>query len=159
MKINRFVALAAIAVLVVGAMSAFALRTFAQTAPPAAPTQDCAADQADDAAEAEGQEAADTDAGEAECDDGQADAQETETEDDGAEAQDQAPAGTPAITAETAQQIAETYLNGAPATRIELEDEDGRLVYSVDFATDAGVTEVQVDAQTGEVVATETGDD
>ncbi len=171
MKINRFVALAAVAVLVVGTMSAFALRTFAQTAP-AAPAQDCAADQADDAAEAEGQDAAETEdaaaeAQDAECDDGQTDANDAATEaeaegdaDNGvADEQDPAPAGTPAITAEAAQQIAEANQNGATATRVQLEDEDGQLIYSVEFSGAADLTEVKVDALTGEVLAVETDTD
>jgi hypothetical protein len=48
MKINRFVALVVIALLVVGAMGAVVYRAYARgTSAPAAQTQDCSLDQAD----------------------------------------------------------------------------------------------------------------
>jgi len=70
--------------------------------------------------------------------------------------QDAAPTGTPAITAEAAQQTAEAYLNAGTATQVELDDEDGVLVYSVEFANG---TDVKVDAMTGAVLGVETGQD
>jgi uncharacterized membrane protein YkoI len=46
--------------------------------------------------------------------------------------QDAAPAGTPVITAATARQTAEAYLNAGPASQVGLDDENGQLVYSVE---------------------------
>jgi uncharacterized membrane protein YkoI len=69
--------------------------------------------------------------------------------------QDAAPAGTPLITADTARQTAEAYLNAGPATQVELDDENGKLVYSVEI----GTTDVKVDAMTGAVLGTDTGQD
>ena len=179
MKLNRVVALAVIALLVVGAMGAIGARAFAQThAAPAAQVQDCAADKTDDTAEAQSA-GSDTDNVDLQCGDQNApDDQEAvsgadiqqvgsqNTSDmgaevaDGAEAegtdgQEAAPAGTPAITAEAAQKTAEAYLNAGTATRVELDDEDGKLVYSVEF----NGTDVKVDAMTGTILTVETGQD
>jgi uncharacterized membrane protein YkoI len=183
MKLNRFVALAAIALLVVGAMGAIGARAFAQThAAPAAQAQDCAADQTDDTTEAQGA-GPDMDNVDLQCGDQSApDKQEAmsgadthtveeqvgdqNTSDMGAEAadgaevnradgQDAAPSGTPAITAEAAQKTAEAYLNAGTATKVELDDENGKLVYSVEF----NGTDVKVDAMTGAVLKVETGQD
>jgi hypothetical protein len=76
MKINRFVALVVIALLVVGAMGAMTYRAYARgTSAPATQKQDCSLDQADGA---EVQSAADTDNVDMQCgDQNDADGQET----------------------------------------------------------------------------------
>lgn len=175
MKINRFVALAVIGLLVVGAMGALTYRAYAHGhSVPSAQTQDCA-NQDDDSAEVQG---ADTDTVELECGDqndaddenvvdapdsddveeqvGGQDAAETGAEtEEAADSQESAPTGTPAITAEAAQAAA---LAAHPGTVIqtELDDEDEQLVYSVEFEGDV---DVKVDAMTGEVLGVETGQD
>lgn len=143
MKINRFVALAAIALLVVGAMGAVSMKAFAQSATPPAQSQAC--DQQDNDA-AEVQNAPDTDNVDLQCGD-------QSEPDNGQEA---APTGTPAITAQAAQKSAETYLNARTAVKVELDDENGVLVYSVEFANG---TDVKVDAMTGSVLGTEPTED
>jgi uncharacterized membrane protein YkoI len=144
MRIKRFVALAVIALLVVGAMGAIAARALAQ---PSYPTAQGQATAAPDDEEAVG---ADTDDVEEQVgDQNEADAETGDNE------QDAVPAGTPAITAEQAQAAAEAYLNAGTATQVELDDEDGQLVYSVEF----GGTEVKVDAMTGAVLGVETDQD
>lgn len=141
MKINRFVALAAIALLVVGAMGAVAVRSLAQTSRPAAHVQATPAPGDEEAV------GADTDDVEEQVSDqNQAN---TEIEDD---EQDAAPAETLAITAEQAQATAEAYLNAGTATQVELEGENGQLIYSVEI----GGTDVEVDAMTGAVLGVET---
>jgi len=154
MKLNRFIALAAIALLVVGAMGAIATHSFAKGVnAPVAQSQDCSQDQVDGA---EVQNAPDTDNIELQCGDQNApDGQETAGEVEGSEGVEAAPTGTPAITAEQAQTAA---LAAHPGTVIktELDDENGQLVYSVEF--DGGV-DVKVDAITGSVLGTETGQD
>lgn len=55
------------------------------------------------------------------------------------------------ITAEQAKQTAEAA-QGATATEVELDEEDGSLVYEVKFADE---TEVLVDAGNGEILKTE----
>lgn len=154
MKLNRFIALAAIALLVVGAMGAIATHSFAKGVnAPVAQSQDCSQEQ-DDGAEI--QNAPDTDNVELQCGDQNApDGQETAGEVKGAEAAETAPTGTPAITAEQAQTAA---LAAHPGTVIktELDDENGQLVYSVEFN---GGVDVKVDAMTGSVLGTETGQD
>lgn len=154
MKLNRFIALAAIALLVVGAMGAIATHSFAKGVnAPVAQSQDCSQEQ-DDGAEV--QNAPDTDNVELQCGDQNApDEQETAGEVEGAEGVETAPTGTPAITAEQAQTAA---LAAHPGTVIktELDDENGQLVYSVEFN---GGVDVKVDAMTGSVLGTETGQD
>lgn len=154
MKLNRFIALAAIALLVVGAMGAIATHSLAKGVnAPVAQSQDCSQEQ-DDGAEV--QNAPDTDNVELQCGDQNApDEQETAGEVEGAEGAETAPTGTPAITAEQAQTAA---LAAHPGTVIktELDDENGQLVYSVEFN---GGVDVKVDAMTGSVLGTETGQD
>ncbi len=146
MKINRFIALAAIALLVVGAMGAISMKAFAQSA---AQTETCAQQ---DEGSAEIQNAPDTDNVELECGDQNEDGEEAES----ADGQDATPTGTPAITAKAAQKTAESYLNAGTAIKVELDDEDGKLVYSVEFSNG---TDVKVDAMTGSVLGTEPTED
>ncbi len=149
MKINRFIALAAIALLVVGAMGAVSLKVFAQSGNPPAQSQAC--DQQDDDS-AEVQNAPDTDNVDLQCGDQNEGSEEAES----ADGQDAAPTGTPAITAEAAQKTAESYLNAGTAVKVELDDENGALVYSVEFSNG---TDVKVDAMTGSVLGTEPTED
>ncbi len=157
MKLNRFVALAAIALLIVAAMGAFTLRSHAQNSSPtdtAVRAQDdpCAGqDQDDEALEAE-DNGPDTDNVELEC--GNQDEANDGAEADEAEEND-APLGTPAITADTAQKTAEAYLNAGSASQVELDDENGQLVYSVEI----GSSDVKVDAMTGTVLGVEADED
>lgn len=146
MKVNRFIALAAIALLVVGAMGVISMKVLAQ---PTAQSQNC--DQQDDDA-AEIQDAPDTDKVELECDDQNEGGEEAES----ADGEDAAPTGTPAIIAEAAQKTAESYLNAGTAVKVELDDENGKLVYSVEFSNG---TDVKVDAMTGSVLGTEPTED
>lgn len=151
MKINRFVALAAIALLVVGAMGAISLKAFAKgSQAPVTQADACAQDEADgmEVASAE-----DTDTVELQCgDQNEADGSEVESAGD----TESAPTGTPAISAEAAQKTAESYLNAGTATKVELDDENGKLVYSVEFSNG---TDVKVDAMTGSVLGTEPTED
>jgi len=146
MKLNRFIALAAIALLVVGTMGAISMKAFAQTA---AQTETCA-QQDDDSAEV--QNAPDTDNVDLQCGDQNEVGEETES----ADGQDTAPTGTPTITSEAAQKTAESYMNAGTAVKVELDDEDGKLVYSVEFSNG---TDVKVDAMTGSVLGTESAED
>jgi uncharacterized membrane protein YkoI len=153
MKINRFIALAAIALLVVGAMGAVSLKAFAQSTTPPAQSQGC--DQQDDDA-AEVQNAPDTDNVEQECGDQTTSDNGQESESAESDSQDAAPTGTPAITAAAAQKTAEEYLNVGDAVKVELDDENGALVYSVEFSNG---TDVKVDAMTGSILGTEPTED
>ena len=150
MKINRFIALAAIALLVVGVMSVVSVKAFAQSGNPPTQTQGCY--QQDDNV-AEVQNAPDTDYVDQQCGDQNAPDNGQETE--GAEStggQNAAPTGTPAITAAAAQKTAESYLNAGTAVKVELDDENGALVYSIEFSN--GI-DVKVDAMTGSVLSSE----
>ncbi len=78
-----------------------------------------------------------------------------EGDETGDDEQDESSVGTPAITAADALRIAEAHLNAGSANEVELEKEDGQLVYSVEI----GSSDVKVDAMTGEVLGVETEQD
>lgn len=123
--------LGGVLLIAMGAIGGISARAYAQTRSAAPAVQGpCGPD-----AEARGESTA-ADAEAAGC-----------AEDSGGESQDAA-TGTPAISAEEAQQAAETYANAGTASEVELEDENGLLVYSVEIAGQ----EVTVDAMTGEVL-------
>jgi uncharacterized membrane protein YkoI len=163
MKINRFVALAAIALLVVGGMGVISYRAFAQhSAAPAVQTQDCPQDQ-----NVEDQtQGPDTDAVEQQCGD-QNEANDVENNSDGESNQsgeakdaatnesDEAAAlqSQAKISAEQAQQVALDANPGATAVKTELDNENGQVVYSVELST--GV-EVKVDAVSGAILTSDT---
>jgi uncharacterized membrane protein YkoI len=65
------------------------------------------------------------------------------------------------ITPDSAAKLGSAKYPDAVIQSAEIEEEDGRLIYSFDFKTagKAGVDEVQVDAKTGEVVGTEHEDE
>ena len=153
MKVNRFIALAAIALLVVGAMSAISMKAFAQSSNPPAQT-DCAQQDGDTA---EVQNAPDNDNVDLQCGDQNAPDNGQEAEGvESADGQDAAPTGAPAITAETAQKTAESYLNAGTAIKVQLDDENGSLVYSVEFSNG---TDVKVDAMTLPVIGADSTQD
>jgi len=79
---------------------------------------------------------------------------ESENEDEGIDSndkQDDIPANKAVITFDAAKQIAESFLNGGSATKITLDDENGKLVYSVEV----GSIDVKVDATNGTVLYTD----
>jgi len=151
MKINRFIALAAIALLVVGTMGFLSYRANAQTDTlPAA--SDCGPETEDDAAEA-AETGPDTDDIQEEC----GEQVEDETNDaDKPEDDDAVPAGEPTITPEEAEAAALIEFPGAAVVEVELENEGGILAYSVEF--DDGM-EVVVDANDGSIITTEVDND
>ena len=167
MPINTILATAAAAILLFGPAGGQMIRQAARTPAatslpaisqqaPAQPSTDCAS-QLDDATEADSA-AADTDTEDLQCGDQNApDAAEADTESEAAESDqnDAAPSATPAITADQARATAEAQLNAGAASKVELDDENGQLVYSVEI----GGVDVKVDAMTGVVVTVESGQD
>lgn len=167
MKINRFIALAAITLLAIGAMGTISARAFAQGSTPVAQTSDCSAQDVDATEAAE--TGPDTDDIEEHCgeqvEDGQPDgAEEAEEADSGVQepsytgsisvdqAQneslsevDEAAAlqGQAAITAADAEAAALAANPGASVVKTELDNENGALVYSVELSNGA---DVKVDA-------------
>lgn len=65
--------------------------------------------------------------------------------------------GDAVITAEEAKAIAENHLGGT-AISVELENEDGYLVYGVHIVTEDGQYDVKIDAGTGEVLKVDNDD-
>jgi len=148
MKIKRTLAVAAVALLVAGTMGLTAVHTFAQTTQP--PTQTQAATAQDN----EQVVGADTDQVEEQVGDQNAADNAAEVS-EAVDGQDAAPAGTPSITADQAKAAAEAYLNAGAATKVQLDDENGKLVYSVEI----GTSDVKVDAMTGAVLGVDSGQD
>lgn len=178
MKIKRTLALTGVALLLVGATAAATVRSFAQTVE--APAQSLAVTAPDNetvvGADADivdeqvgDQNAPDTGAGVDKAEEKQgADTDQVEEQvgdqnaaDDSAEApevadgQDAAPAGTPSISADQAKAAAEAHLNAGTATQVQLDDENGKLIYSVEI----GTSDVKVDAMTGTVLSVESNQD
>ena len=151
MKINRFIALAAIALLVVGAMGFLSLRANAQTGTPL-PASDCGPDTEDDDALEAAETGPDTDDIEEECGHQDEDDADDVNEADEAEDDDAVPAGDAAITPEEAETAALAEFPGATVVEVELEDEGGVLAYSIEFADGM---EVVVDANDGTIITTE----
>ncbi len=172
MKINRFIALAAISLLVVGAMGAMATRSFAQGATPPAPTQEV-----EDPATGPDTDTVQEEVGQ-QVEDGQPDGAEAPgTPDDGVQeplyagsipvdqAQtegmseaDEAAAlqGKATLSAADAEAAALAANPGAAVVKTELDNENGALVYSVEL--DNG-SDVKVDAGNGAILFTDSGAD
>jgi len=176
MKNRRIATLALAALLTLGVGGGIAMKSLAQgVTPPAAvqagvaqdqeqavnaPDTDTVEEQVGDQNEAEDAVgAADTDTVEEQVgdqnapDNGQEAAEAEEA--NSADGQDAVPTGTPAITAEAAQAAAEAHLNAGTASQVELDDENGQLVYSVQI----GASDVKVDAMTGTVLGVESDAD
>jgi uncharacterized membrane protein YkoI len=177
MKINRFIALAVIALLVVGAMGVLGVKVFAHQA--SAQTQDCSQDQDNSTEVNDANPDADNvelQCGDQNAPDGQEDAtgvytDTTEVQEGDQDAPDGQEAvgtdtesttdaettalGTPSITVEQAQAAA---LAAHPGTVIktELDNENGQLIYSVEI--NDGM-DIKVDAMTGAILATESDQD
>lgn len=56
------------------------------------------------------------------------------------------------LTAAQASNIALKQVNGGKVTKVELDHDDGRYVYEVELRTDQGEADVDVDADTGNVL-------
>lgn len=149
MKYNRLFALAAGALLALGATAFVAPRAFAQSSPaPSAQLQNNGFERADNGNERETL-GADTDREQLQSGD-----QNGGDEREAGDRHDPIPQGKPAISAAAAITAAQSYLKTeAVVGKLQLEDENGQLVYSVWL----GGTDVKVDAMTGKVLTTDSG--
>ena len=153
MKHNRIIALVAGALLAVGATAFVAPRAYAQSpSTSSAQLQSNNTEQADDQGDERESVGVDTDREHAQS----GDQNESERGWDGREGgdwRDPVPQGKPAITAAAAITAAQAYLkNDTTVRKLVLEDENGKLVYSVWIAG----TDVKIDAMTGSVLGTDT---
>jgi uncharacterized membrane protein YkoI len=174
MKTNRWVALAAIAILAMGAVGAVSYRAYAQGTPTPAPqSQDCSVDEADGT---EAQSTTDTDTVDLQCgeqvEDGQPDGAFSGAQDpsyagsvavdqvqtEGMNEADEAAAmqGKATISATHAEAAALAANPGATVIQSELDNENGALVYSVELSNGA---DVKVDAGNGSILFTDSGAD
>ena len=150
MKINRWIALAAIVLLVAAAMGFVSFRVLAGPNHSDA-ALDCAPETEDNAADdANEVEAADTE----ECD-GAGDTNELNEANGQDQSDEAAPAGT-GITADRAQAIAEAANPGAGALGVEFDREAGREIWEVEL--DNGL-DVQIDANSGVILNTKNRDE
>jgi len=148
MKISKFIALAAIAVMAIGAMGFITTRTHAQSGTTPAPQV-----QVTEAPDNEQAVGPDTDnveeqVGDQNAQDTTADTANEPVEAKSSDGQDAAPTGTPSISSDAALQAAQAYLNSTASGTATLDDENGMLVYSVDL----NGSDVKVDAMTGIVL-------
>lgn len=142
MKFNKWIALALIALLVVGAMGLVSYRVFASSN--LIQSQDCPDVEEDEANETAEAEDADTE----DCDN---DANEAE-ESNGVDQSDETTPASTGISAAEAQAIAEAAYPGAVTLFVEFDREWGKDIWEVEL--DNGL-DVQVDASTGEILGTE----
>lgn len=148
MKISKFIALAAIALMAIGAMGFISTRAHAQGANSSAPQVQVT--QAPDKETATG---TDTDqvqeqVGDQTGSDTAVDTGNETSEVAGKDGQDAVPTGTAAISADAAVKAAQTYMKSTSTGKATLDDENGKLVYSVDL----NGSDVKVDAMTGIVL-------
>ena len=155
MKVNRFLALAVIAIMAVGVMGFITTKTHAQSG--TSPSQQAQVTESADNEAAVGTDADNVDE-QVGDQNGQNDAsgstnEAVETKD--AEGQDAVPTGTPSISSDAALQAAQSYLNTTAAGTATLDEENGKLVYSVEL----NGSDVKVDAMTGAILgANQVGD-
>jgi uncharacterized membrane protein YkoI len=159
MKINRFIALAAIALLAIGAMGFTATKAFAQAPQPTAQPQggqqveEQVGGGQPDGAEASG--APDSGAQDptyaASIAVGQAATEGMSEADEAAALQSKA-----TISAADAEAAALAANSGATVVKTELDNENGALVYSVELSNGA---DVKVDAGNGAILFTDSGAD
>ena len=149
MKINRFIGLAAIALLAIGAMGFISTRSYAQTvAPTALQAQVTAAPDKEEPANSVDTDQIEEQVGDQSGPDTGTEVANETSEPAGTDGQDALPSGTPAITADAALKAAQTYLNTTATGRVSLDDENGKLVYSVEL----NGSDVKVDAMNGTVL-------
>ena len=161
MKLNRFMTLAAIALLGVAGMGTIAARSFAASSTTiAAQSQSCDQQGADTAEVAD---AADTDNVDLQCgeqiEDGQPDGTEgTEAAEPVVNEADEATAlqGQATISSADAESAALAANPGTSVVKTELDDENGTVVYSVELSNGA---DVKVDAGNGSILTTDSGAD
>jgi uncharacterized membrane protein YkoI len=133
MKINRFLALAVIALLVVAAMGAISMKAFAQTTGPAAQSQGCDADAAEGEADGPDLDSVEEERGP------QDEADDAEGNEAEGEAEDQAEGADVPITGsalDTASAAALEYTGGGRVTGTEVGDEEG--YYEIEVTLDDG---------------------
>jgi uncharacterized membrane protein YkoI len=148
MKIKRLMGMGTIALLAIGTMGFVSMRVYAQVVDPPAPrtqaSQVVGNGQVVGADTGQDQEQVDVQNGP----DIPAESGKESSEIVSQEGQDAVPSGTPSISADAAVKIAQTHLNSAAAGKATLDDENGKLVYSVDL----NGSDVKVDAVTGAVL-------
>jgi uncharacterized membrane protein YkoI len=155
MKVNRWIALAAIALLVVGAMGFLSYRVLASTTT-FQTQQDCGPDvEEDQAGENETAEAENSDV--EECDQQGAETSDANeaTEVNGQDLSDEAAPASTGITADEAKKLAEDANPGTATLAVEFDREGGHDIWEVELDNNL---DVKVDASSGTILSTEQRD-
>lgn len=142
MKIKKWIALALIALLVVGAMGFISYRVLASSN--LFQSQNCPNTEENEANETTEAQHVDSN----ECGNDANEAQES----NGADQSDETAPSTTAISAAEAQTIAEAAYPGAATLAVEFDREWGKDIWEVELDN---ALDVQVDASTGEILGTE----
>jgi uncharacterized membrane protein YkoI len=157
MKINKFITIAAIALMAIGAIGFASSKVHAQsgtsTTPQVLPTEAPESPQslAADTDTAQVQEQVGDQSGVDSASDSSstaADLAGEEVEPMSKDGNDAAPTGTPTVSADAALKAAQAYLSTSAAGTVTLDDENGVLVYSVDL----NGSDVKVDALSGAIL-------
>lgn len=157
MKINKFITIAAIALMAIGAIGFASSKVHAQsgtsTTPQVLPTEAPESPQslAADTDTAQVQEQVGDQSGVDSASDSSsaaADLAGEEVEPVSKDGNDAAPTGTPTVSADAALKAAQAYLSTSAAGTVTLDDENGVLVYSVDL----NGSDVKVDALSGAIL-------
>ena len=153
MKINRWIALAAIALLVVGAMGFVSYGVIASTNTLQS-SQNCGPE-IEDGEAGEAAEAENSDVGE--CDQQGEDAVDANesTESNGQDQSDETTPASTGITADEAKNIVEAANPGAATLEVEFDREGGQDIWEVELDNNL---DVKVDANSGAILSTEQRD-
>lgn len=148
MKINKFIALAAIAIMAVGVMGFITTRTHAQSGTTPAPQVQVTETPDNEQAVGPETDNVEEQVGDQNAQDTSAESVNEPAETKGSDGQDAVPSGNPSISSDVALKAAQVYLNTTASGTATLDDENGVLVYSVDL----NGSDVKVDAMTGIVL-------
>jgi uncharacterized membrane protein YkoI len=155
MKVNRWVALAAIALLVVGAMGFLSYRVFA-SANTIQAQQNCGSD-VEESQTGENESAEAENADTENCDQQGTEATDANeaTEVNGQDQSDETTPASTGITADEAKKIAEQANAGTSTLAVEFDREGGHDIWEVELDNNL---DVKVDAHSGEILLTEQRD-
>jgi uncharacterized membrane protein YkoI len=148
MKVNKFFALALIAVMAIGVMGFVSTKVHAKSGTQPAPQAQVTETPDNEQAVGPDTDSVEEQVGDQNAQDTTADSANEPVEAKSSDGQDSAPTGTPSISADAALLAAQTYLNTTASGTATLDDENGKLVYSVDL----NGSDVKVDAMSGVVL-------
>ena len=150
MKINRFIGIGLIALMAIATMGSISTRVFAHAATTSIQqVQATTTPDKEDPAKGADVDQVNEQVGDQSGVDAGPELANEPSEVPGKDGQDAAPSGNPAITSDAALKAAQNHLNSSAIGKVTLDDENGKLIYSVDLS---GI-DVKVDAMSGLVLS------